>query len=88
MSAHSALVILEKSNRTDVSQEEWLKFLGAAREASTKNKEVQILAENVWRIPLKSGMATLCELVENVRAAHFSSRVLFLENDPEWVLWT
>jgi hypothetical protein len=82
-----ALVIAERLDTPgkDLGPDAWSTFLATTREYVPKMKGVQQIHENVWVIPLRDGLSNFDKLVGWARYTGGTTRVLFLEEIPDWV---
>jgi hypothetical protein len=64
---------------------QWTDFLGNVKMYSTPPEGTQKIHENVWLIPLSSGLPFLSQLIDWGGSSGVSIRILFLEEAPNWI---
>jgi hypothetical protein len=85
--AKFALVIVERPKLASDEEEKkkWNDFLGSVRQNAKPNKETTLINDNVWLIPLDSGMRFLAQFFEVCAGADIPLRILFLDAEPDWL---
>jgi hypothetical protein len=85
--AKFALVIAEwiKNEQGSPHFGKWQEFQTNLPRFAPRNAETKMIHENVWLIPLDSGMRFLCQLFEFASGMGISLRILFLDSEPEWL---
>ncbi|HZL79341.1 MAG TPA: hypothetical protein VFC17_10860 [Candidatus Limnocylindrales bacterium] len=85
--AKFALVIGEppKNSFREPNLEKWKDFLGCVPQFARPNKETKMIHENVWLIPLDSGMRFLAQLFDLANGKNIPLRILFLDEEPDWL---
>ena len=85
--AKFALVIGEppKNSFREPNLEKWKDFLGCVPQFARPNKETKMIHENVWLIPLASGMRFLAQLFDLANGKNIPLRILFLDEEPDWL---
>ncbi|MGD0536410.1 MAG: hypothetical protein ABSC03_02065 [Verrucomicrobiota bacterium] len=86
--SHALFVVDKPSNQVPDAEGKWELFLHHIGEIEHMKSGTEQLAENVWLIPVHTGIAGLSLLIQS--ALHKSQheplryRLLFL-NDPQWI---
>jgi hypothetical protein len=87
--AKYALVIAERKEfRSALGTEptrQWLDFLGNVQRTADSPSGTQKIHENVWLLPLATGLPFLGKLVDWSGSFEVSIRILFLEEVPNWI---
>ena len=66
----------------------WRELLGTLKDIADTSQGSQMLSENVLQIPLKSDLPSLVKCGEACHSKGRTYRVLFLEDEPEWITVT
>jgi hypothetical protein len=86
MKPHSVLIVTEKPDEQEGERyKQWLAFLNGIAGTIKKAKRIEILAENVFLIALDYGMSTSTELLFRAQENHLKYKVLFFEEEPQWI---
>jgi hypothetical protein len=72
-------------DRTDRAPTQWQFFVGKVRELESLTEGMQKIHENVWLIPLATGLPFLTKLIEWAGSFGVSIRILFLAEAPIWI---
>jgi hypothetical protein len=82
-----ALLIAEKPQPAVgiVPETKWKEFLGSIQGKLPTVEGIQNYHDNVWLIPLKNGMPFLTHLYDWSHSLQIPTRILFLEDAPEWI---
>ena len=85
--AKFALVIAEppENQYRESDTKRWQDFVNNIPRFAPPNKETLTIHENVWRIPLDTGMPFLCKLFGFANGAGIPLHILFLDAEPEWI---
>jgi hypothetical protein len=85
--AKFALVIAERPKMATDEEErkKWGDFLGSIRQNARPNKETTLINDNVWLIPLDSGMRFLAQFFDLAVGKDIPLRILFLDEEPNWL---
>jgi hypothetical protein len=85
--AKFALAIAEKPIRGTVQDPDkiWKEFLGNYRSHIRPTEDIQMIHENVWLIPLDTGMPFVGRLLDWTNMAGIPLRILFLDEEPDWI---
>ena len=82
----SILIVLEPPNGADEKAVlQWDVLVQRLKDRATEIDGMEMLAENAWQIPARSGLPVLSELILEADAAQISYSVLFFEKAPEWI---
>ena len=82
----SALIVVTKPIQSNhAGKEQWRTFLGALSKTEQPSGTVEALGENVWLIPLKSGLPALSALLESAKSCGFAYKVQFIDGTVEWM---
>jgi hypothetical protein len=88
MNPHSILIVIEKSNDDDTTRRgEWSSLTQAIRNVLSKEKGTEILAENVFLIPLQNGLKALNCVLDLSRDFHYPCKAVFLEKEADWICY-
>lgn len=86
---HSALLVIEKEELSPADfdrQKAWDGAMASIRQTLKLTNQVQVLAENVFLIPLRSDLSTLSLLIGAcLEYRGMAYKVLFLNEAPEWI---
>jgi len=83
---HSAILVLEMPDRSDPEKANaWTAVLCTVAKLTSENKTIQRLGETVLLLPLRSAFSALSTLVTVAQLNSISYRVLFLDQDSEWI---
>jgi hypothetical protein len=82
-----ALVIAERppSDMNDVPISRWDRFLDDIQKNIKPCRGMQKIHENVWLLPLETGIPFLGRLMEWADGYHIPLRILFLDEEPDWI---
>jgi hypothetical protein len=87
--AKFAFVVAEKEEYQKVGSTEpmrqWTGFLDNVQRSSQMPEGTQKIHENVWLIPLATGLPFLTKLIDWGEASGVSIRILFLAEAPNWI---
>jgi len=72
------------SPEESTAKREWQSLSKRLREKAKAAAGVQTLAENVYQIPLDSGLSFLAECIQGAAEKRVNYRVRFFEDDPQW----
>ena len=84
--AKFALLIAE-THRADAKHETstgWRSLLAGWYSVLPKDEEKHRLTENIWQIPLDSGLPIHARLIQACNDYNVPIRVLFFDEEPEW----
>jgi hypothetical protein len=71
--------------RFDDAPTQWQFFVANAKTLESLPKDTIKIHENVWLIPLATGIPFLAKLIESCPTYSVSIRVIFLEEIPKWI---
>lgn len=87
--AKLALVVAEQQPRKDAKgarvEANWQEFLTNVKGRCTPPEKTTKIHENVWLIPLATGLPFLAELIQWGNAYSVPIRILFLAESPDWI---
>ena len=86
--AKFALIVAEKIRLPPYEHIEFAsyhKFLEEVRYHTPPLLGVEPLSENVWQIRLTDGLYALSEILREAKTRQIPVRVLFFENEPQWL---
>ena len=84
---HSALLVIQKpSDDEHQGGAKWERAMAEVRDTLRIAHQVEILAENTLLIPARSDLSTLSLVIGACLKFHLSYKVLFLDQQPQWVL--
>jgi hypothetical protein len=72
-------------DRPDDAPTQWQFFVRKARELESPLEGMQKIHENVWLLPLATGLPFLTKLIEWAGSYEVSIRILFLAEAPNWI---
>ncbi len=82
----SALIVIEQPDRSHPHKETaWTNFQTTLSGITAKYEQIEKLSENVLMIPLQSALSALGTLIHVAQDNQLSYRVLFLDQEPEWI---
>ena len=81
-----ALLIIE-SPKASASDRNWATTAANLQSKAQQAKDIQEIAENVWQIPLHSGLLILSQMIELAHKGDLKVRVLFFEEPPNWSVY-
>ena len=82
-----ALVIAEKPDpATSLTEKQWLDFLVCAKERIASDPENEVHSEGCYMLSLSQGLQTFALVLKLANDNHISSRVLFFEEKPCWIV--
>jgi hypothetical protein len=88
MNPQSVFVVIEKLNDNDPTRRgDWITLTQQIRNVLSKEKGIEILAENVFLIPLQNGLKSLNCVLDLSRDFRYPCRVSFLEKSAEWIYY-
>lgn len=83
---HSAFLVIEKPDLSDPDKETaWTNFQTTLSGITAKYEQIEKLSENVLLIPVQSALSALGTLIHVAQGNQLSYRVLFLDQEPEWI---
>jgi hypothetical protein len=83
-----ALVIAERPKydaKTNPHEFAWADFLTNMPKNAKPTPDTETIDDNVWLIPLSTGMLFLNQLVGLANDRHIRLRILFLDEVPGWI---
>jgi len=85
--AKFALVIAEarKNESLESDTESWSEFIAKVPKQARPNHETQRIHDNVWLIPMDTGIPFLVRLFDLSNGANILLRILFLDAEPDWI---
>jgi hypothetical protein len=85
--AKFALVIAEarKNERHESDAASWSEFLAKVPKLARPNQEAQTIHDNVWLIPMDTGIPFLVRLFDLANSSGIHLRILFLDAEPDWI---
>ena len=87
MKIHSLLIVVDKMrDATHLQEKSWQSFSGRIESILQTAKGIERLSENVFLIPLDNGISPASLIFEAASRHELKYRVLFFEEEPEWVL--
>ena len=85
--AKFALVIAEarKNEEHESDAASWNEFVANVPKQARPNEETQTIHDNVWLIPMDTGIPFLVRLFDLSNGANIHLRILFLDAEPDWI---
>jgi hypothetical protein len=82
-----ALVLVSMPDNTPgtVTQNTWLTFLESLKGTELERGNKMQIHQNMWLIPLHSGLLLLTTLIRQAQVNGILTRVLFLDETPNWI---
>ncbi len=85
-----ALLLIELPSSENIhepeQQQRWQTFLNKISNSGTKIESVALHRQVLWQIPLESDLAFLSQCIAEATREKFGYRVLFLDEEPDWIL--
>jgi len=82
---HSVLLYVEQPTYGTDETLNWNPFLEKAGIITRSSVETERLGESCWLIVLRSDLGSFASLVHEVQDHKLRYRVLFLEEQPDWI---
>ena len=83
---HSALLVIEKPDLSNPEKEKaWTDLKKALSGILATYERIEMLSENVLMIPMQSALPTFGDLIHAAQGKELSYRVLFFDQEPQWV---
>jgi hypothetical protein len=83
---HSVLLVIEKPDISKADNNQaWLAFQNTLLEILKSYENTQRLDENSLLINLNSDLPAFCSLINVADTRKLSYRVLFFEEEPQWI---
>jgi len=84
----NAIVFAKMPDNTPgtVTANSWTNFLRSLPDTLAKPGDKMRLHENLWQIPLHTGLPILAKLVHQAEANDIPLHVLFLAETPDWIV--
>jgi hypothetical protein len=85
--AKFALVIAEakKNEHGESDAGSWSEFLSNVPRRARPSPETQTIHDNVWLIPMNTGIPFLVRLFDLSNGSGILLRILFLDAEPDWI---
>jgi len=85
--AKFALVIAEARKNDDQESDaaSWSAFVAKVPKLARPSQETQRIHDNVWLIPMDTGIPFLVRLFDLSNGANIHLRILFLDAEPDWI---
>ena len=85
--AKFALVIAEarRNERRETDAASWNEFVAKVPQQARPNQETQTIHDNVWLIPMDTGIPFLVRLFDLSNGSDIHLRILFLDAEPDWI---
>ena len=85
--AKFALVIAEarRNNNQETDAASWNEFVAKVPRHARPSQETHRIHDNVWLIPMDTGIPFLVRLFDLSNGANIQLRILFLDAEPDWI---
>jgi hypothetical protein len=85
--AKFALVIAEarKNEQHESDAASWSQFIAQVPKQARPSPETQTIHDNVWLIPMDTGIPFLVRLFDLSNGSGIHLRILFLDAEPDWI---
>ena len=85
--AKFALVIAEarKNEHPESDAASWNQFVAQVPKKARPSPETQTIHDNVWLIPMDTGIPFLVRLFDLSNGSNIHLRILFLDAEPDWI---
>ena len=85
--AKFALVIAEarKNEHHESDAASWSQFVAQVPKKARPSQETQWIHDNVWLIPMDTGIPFLVRLFDLSNGSGIHLRILFLDAEPDWI---
>jgi len=86
--AKYAIVIGEaQSSQNYDRRRRWQEFAASVEHNAQSSADTKTIHDNVWLIPLATNMRFLGQLLEWGRMSGIVLRILFVDEEPDWVVY-